>query len=93
MNKEECPILFSNIVQPPPKIKTAWRGMIPKWAWDAMVNDTTNVLNRELPRKTSPTDIERIIRNKHVFIRREAFLPESFLPDIVKDACKKLIKK
>lgn len=88
-HKEECPILFSNMVQPPPKIKTAWRGMIPEWAWNAMVDDATKILNTEIPRKTPPGDIERRIKNRHVFIRREAFFPEAFLPDIVKDACKK----
>lgn len=90
MNKEECPVLFSQLVQPPPKIKIAWRGMIPEWAWNAMVDDTGKILNAELPRKTSPDDIERRIKNRHVFIRREAFFPELFLPDVVKEACKKI---
>lgn len=90
INKEECPVLFSRIVQPPFKIKTAWRQMIPEWAWNAMVDDTVKVLKTELPRKAPPEDIERRIRNRHVFIRREAFFPEIFLPDITEDACNKM---
>lgn len=86
-SKEECPKLFSRIVQPPPNIKTVWRGMIPEWAWNAMVDDTVKVLKTELPRKTEIEDIERRIRNRHVFIKKEAFFPEAFLPDVVKDAC------
>lgn len=87
-NKEKCPKLFSRIIQPPPKIKAAWRRMIPEWAWNAMVDDTVKVLKAELPRKTEVEDIERRIRNRHVFIKREAFFPEAFLPDVVTDACK-----
>lgn len=93
MNREECPILFSRLPQPPSKIKTAWKGMIPEWAWNAMVDDTVKILKTELPRKTAPEDIERRIKNRHVFIRREAFFPEALLPDVVKDACNKMKNK
>lgn len=89
MNKEECPVLFFQLVQPPVKIKAVWRGMIPEWAWNAMVDDTINILKAEIPRKTSPDDIERRIKNRHVFIKREAFFPEAFLFDVVKEACEK----
>ncbi len=90
--KKECPTLFSSIIQPPFKLKDAWRGMIPEWAWNAMVDDTVKILKTEIPRKTTPIDIERRIKNRHVFIKREAFFPEAFLPDVVKDACVKIKK-
>lgn len=92
MNKDEdeCPTLFSRVVQPPSKLKVAWRGMIPEWAWNAMVDDTVKILKTELPRKTIVEDIERRIKNRHIFIKRETFFPEAFLPNIVKDACKKM---
>ena len=63
--KKECPTLFSSIVQPPSKLKDAWRGMIPEWAWNAMVDDTVKILKTEIPRKTTPIDIERRIKNRH----------------------------
>lgn len=86
---EECPSIFTDIIQPPKKLKEAWRKMIPEWAWNAMVDDAYDVMRKEIPKGSSAEDIERRIRNKHVFIRREAFFPDSFLTDVVKEACKK----
>lgn len=77
--------LFSDTIQPPEPFKSAWRKMIPDWAWQAMVDDTVQVLEKEAD--SPKEDIERRIRNKHVFIRREAFFPVDFLPDVVKEAC------
>lgn len=77
--------LFSDTIQPPGNFKVAWRRMIPEWAWNAMVDDTVQVLEKEAG--SPKEDIERRIRNKHVFIKREAFFPVEFLPDIVKEAC------
>lgn len=90
---KECPALFSQITQPPQKIKTSWKRMIPVWAWNAMVDDTTKILEKALPEETKSEDIERSIKNRFVFIKREAFFPESFLPDVVDAACKKIKKK
>ncbi len=97
MKKEEskskqCPTLFSKISQPPSKLKNAWKGMIPEWAWNAMVDDTVKVLTQTKTVDLNE-DIERRIRNRHVFIKREAFFPEAFLPDVVKDACQIIKKK
>jgi hypothetical protein len=89
---KKCPDLFPNISRPSLQIKTAWRKMIPEWAWKAMVDDTSNILKEEIQRKSPSEDIERRIKNRHVFIRREAFLPDIFLPDIVQEACKKIKK-
>jgi hypothetical protein len=88
----DCPELFKKISRPSPEIKAAWRRLIPEWAWKAMVDDTTHILREELPRKTPSIDIERRIRNRYIFIRREAFLPDIFIPDIVKEACEKIKK-
>lgn len=85
----QCPKLFIKVAHPPPNIKESWIKMVPEWAWKAMVNDTEQILDREIPRKSPNEDIERMIKNRHVFIRREAFLPDIFLPDIVEEACKK----
>lgn len=78
--------LFDYIIQPPPLLKKLWRQMIPEWAWGAMIQDTYLLLKREYERNSPKEDIERSIRNKFVFIRREAFFPDCFLPDVFKEA-------
>lgn len=75
--------IFEDILQPPEMLKDAWRKMIPLWAWDALRDDVEKILTKELPMGTPIKDVEIMLRNAWVFIKREAFFPICFLKDIV----------
>lgn len=79
-------MLFEDLPQPPEPLRSNWRKMIPNWAWETLRWDVRRILTRERQRNSPDKHIEIAIHNAHTLIRVEAFFPDCFLPDILKEA-------
>jgi len=82
-HRQEILCLFDEFKRCPKPLLEGWRKLIPTWSWRALLDDTMKILQRQ------PTDLKILkirILNAHVLVRREAFFPQEFLPEILEEA-------
>lgn len=81
---------FASLPDPPAGVKRGFDRVIPAWAISSMADNIERVFEAIEPEGDLKVDLERTIRNRRVFVAREAFMPEYKVKELTNFIAKQL---